>query len=91
MAIDGVKGLVSGRRKGTNQVLSLEVRNDKDGGIKGFFDAEGFHGQGCREALAALQGEMKARGAVFDVQSRQTKQAQRGAGDGNRMNLGQGS
>lgn len=91
LKIDGAKGLVSGRRQGTNQVLSLEVRDDKDGGIKGFFDSDGFHGQGCRDALVALQGEMRARGAIFDVETRQTKQSQRGAGDGNRMNLGQGS
>lgn len=92
LKIDSVKGLVSGRKAGTRQQLSLEIRDDQDGGVKAFFDADGFHGHACHESLETLQREMTSRGADFEVVTRRTKHpARSGAADGSRMHLRQGS
>jgi hypothetical protein len=70
-----------GRRK-----ITVAVDKTKEGDVKLHFDADGFHGGACIEALDALQARLTAKGVRFRLESRKRKDG-RPAFDGRRLPL----
>ena len=56
------------------QKITVEVDQAKDGDLKLHFDAHGFHGGACIQALDALHKRMAAKGVRFRVGSRKRKE-----------------
>ena len=65
------------------QTITVEVDKAKDGDLKLHFDADGFHGGACIQALDALHKRMASKGVRFRVGARKRKE-QRPAFDGKR-------
>ena len=61
-AVRGGAGLINANRTGTRQRLVVDVLKTKEGGIQIHTDAEGFQGSACKEALDALEMELKKHG-----------------------------
>lgn len=70
-----------GRRK-----ITVAVDKTKEGDVKLHFDADGFHGGACIEALDALQARLQAKGVHFRLEARKRKDG-RPAFDGRRLPL----
>lgn len=68
-----------GRRK-----ITVAVDKTKEGDVKLHFDADGFHGGACIEALDALQARLTAKGVRFRLEARKRKDG-RPAFDGRRL------
>lgn len=68
-----------GRRK-----ITVAVDKTKEGDVKLHFDADGFHGGACIEALDALQNRLEAKGVRFTLDTRRRKD-DRPAFDGRRI------
>ncbi|HKP05016.1 MAG TPA: hypothetical protein VJU77_16815 [Chthoniobacterales bacterium] len=66
-------GLIAANRKGTRQSIAIEVAKGKEGGIQLHFDAEGFEGGTCVQALDAIQHELRTRGVHCDLRERRRK------------------
>lgn len=78
------QGLLIAKSNDGQRSLAVEVDKTGDEGVKLHFDAEGFHGGTCAQALDALQSGLRARGVRFDVRDRQRKD-RRPAFDGRRI------
>ena len=66
------------------RTITVAVDKAKDGDVKLHFDADGFYGGACIEALDALQAGLDAKGVRFRLESRIRKDG-RPAFDGRRL------
>lgn len=77
-------GLLIAKSEDGKRTLAIEAEKAREGGIRLHFDADGFHGGTCAQALDALERGLRARGVRFDVQDRRRKD-RRPAYDGRKL------
>jgi hypothetical protein len=77
-------GILIAKNPNGRSSITIEVEKAKDGDVRLHFDADGFHGGACVEALDALRARLAAKGVRFHVGSRRRKD-QRPAFDGRRI------
>ena len=77
-------GVVVAKSADGRRTITVTVDKAKDGDVKLHFDADGFHGGACIEALDALQARLATKGVRFRLESRMRKDG-RPAFDGRRI------
>jgi hypothetical protein len=77
-------GAIVGKGRDGRQSITVSVDKAKDGSVQLHFDAEGFHGGACIQALDALQRKMEADGVRFRISTRKRKE-ERPVFDGRRQ------
>jgi hypothetical protein len=77
-------GLLIAKSEDGKRTLAIEAERSKEGGIRLHFDADGFHGGTCAQALDALERGLHARGVRFAVRDRRRKE-RRPAYDGRKL------
>lgn len=65
--------IIEARGQGTGQRISIEVAKTKAGGVSLHFDALGFHGDGCVQALDKLEKELQSQGVRYRIENRSRK------------------
>lgn len=77
-------GAMVGKGRDGRQTITVAADKAKDGSVQLHFDAEGFHGGACIQALDALQEKMEANGVRFRISARKRKE-ERPVFDGRRQ------
>lgn len=80
-------GILVAKSTDGRRTITVAVDKAKEGDVKLHFDADGFHGGTCIEALDALQNKLAAKGVRFTLDSRRRKDGQP-AFDGRRLPQG---
>lgn len=65
--------VVVAQRQGSSQRITIEVAKAKSGGVSLHFDAHGFHGDGCVQALDKLEKELQMQGVRYRIENRLRK------------------
>lgn len=69
-------GILIAKASDGRRTIEVRVDKAKEGDVELHFDAKGFHGGACIEALNALHKSMESRGVRFRVASRKRKDQQ---------------
>ncbi len=77
-------GVLVAKSADGRRTITVAVDKTKEGDVKLHFDADGFHGGACIEALDALQTRLAAKGVHFRLETRKRKDG-RPAFDGRRI------
>jgi hypothetical protein len=72
-ALRAEHGMLVAKSADGRRQITVAVDKTKEGDVKLHFDADGFHGGACIEALDALQARLTAKGVRFRLEARKRK------------------